>query len=265
MPKRNRSRRCRHRDVAADAAALARSRRKFINGFSIASIAKTGKELWKKVVREEVPHEGVMANEGNYAACSPVTDGQHVYAFFGSRGLYCFDMNGNQLWDKDLGQNAHQAEFWRRMFAGPGGQCADSKLGSRRRFVHRCLRQAYRQRAVAHAAERKTNWGTPLVVNHDGQTQIVVASSGKIRSYDLADGKQIWECGGLTANSIPSPVYSDGIVYLMTGFQGFSLLAIRLGQTGDLTGTDAIAWKYDKDTPYVPSPLCTTANFTSSK
>jgi len=216
---------------------------------------KNGKELWKKVVHEEVPHEGVMANEGNYAACSPVTDGQHVYAFFCSRGLYCFDMNGNPVWDKDLGKMRIKLTFGEGCSPALAGNAlivnwdheGDSFIAAFDKLTGNELWRTPRN--------EKTTWGTPLVVNYQGQTQIVVAASGKIRSYNLADGKQIWECGGLTANSIPSPVYSDGIVYLMTGFQGFSLLAIRLGQTGDLTGTDAIAWKYDKDTPYVPSAL----------
>ena len=93
------------------------------------------------------------------------------------------------------------------------------------------------------------------MVEVDGKPQVIVAATSKIRSYDLATGKVIWECGGLTGNVIPSPVAADGILYAMSGFRGNSLLAIRLGRTGDLTGTDAIVWSYKKNTPYVPSPL----------
>jgi hypothetical protein len=216
---------------------------------------RTGNELWKKVVREEVPHEGVMPNEGNYAACSPVTDGEHVYAFFGSRGLYCFDMQGNLQWDKDLGKMRIKLSF--------GEGCSPALYGNTLvvNWDHEgdSFIAAFDKRSGSELwrtpRNEKTTWATPLLVPFDNQVQVIVAASGKIHSYNLADGKPIWECGGLTANSIPSPVAADGTVYLMTGFQGFSLLAIRLGHTGDLTGTDAIAWKYDKDTPYVPSPL----------
>lgn len=66
---------------------------------------------------------------------------------------------------------------------------------------------------------------------------------------------EIWSCAGQTANAIPSPVTEDGVVYLTSGFRGSALQAIRLGRTGDLTGSDAIIWSHDKGTPYVPSPL----------
>jgi outer membrane protein assembly factor BamB len=216
---------------------------------------QTGQELWKKVVREEVPHEGVMPNEGNYAACSPVTDGEHVYAFFGSRGLYCFDMNGNQKWDKDFGKMRIKLTFGE----GSSPALCDNKLIVNWDHEGDSFIAAFDKRTGDELwrtpRNEKTTWGTPLVVSYQGQTQVIVPSSGKIRSYDLADGKPIWECGGLTANSIPSPVEADGVVYLTTGYQGPVMLAIQLGHTGDLTGTDAIAWKYDKDTPYVSSPL----------
>jgi outer membrane protein assembly factor BamB len=100
-----------------------------------------------------------------------------------------------------------------------------------------------------------TSWATPLIVEHDGKAQIVTDASRKIRCYDLATGKLLWECGGLTANVIPSPVGDSDTVYCMSGFQGNSLLAIKLGRSGDLAGTDAIAWTHKKSTPYVPSPL----------
>jgi outer membrane protein assembly factor BamB len=103
--------------------------------------------------------------------------------------------------------------------------------------------------------DERTSWATPLIVEHQGKTQVITAATRKIRSYDLATGKLIWECGGLTANVIPTPVAGDGMVYPISGFRGNALLAIRLGQTGDLTDTEAIAWKYNKSTPYVPSPL----------
>src|SRR5205814_1270033 len=72
---------------------------------------------------------------------------------------------------------------------------------------------------------------------------------------DLATGKQIWETEGLTVNSIPSAVTAGGIVYATSGYQGSKLLAIRLGGMGDITGTESILWRVDRDTPYVPSPL----------
>jgi outer membrane protein assembly factor BamB len=105
------------------------------------------------------------------------------------------------------------------------------------------------------AREERTTWTTPLIVQHEGKPQVVVCASQRIRSYDLATGEQLWECGGMTANVIPTPVSDFGMVYAISGFRGNSLLAIKLGRSGDLTDSDAIVWKHGKSTPYVPSPL----------
>jgi outer membrane protein assembly factor BamB len=78
----------------------------------------------------------------------------------------------------------------------------------------------------------------------------------KVRSYDAATGNLVWETGGLTMNPIPSPVSADGLVILMAGFRGNALKAIRYADAkGDITGTPAVVWTLDRDTPYVPSPL----------
>jgi len=78
----------------------------------------------------------------------------------------------------------------------------------------------------------------------------------KIRAYDLDTGDVVWESKGVTMNPIPSPIFSDGMVFVTSGFQGSNLKAIRLANAkGDITGTDSIVWALDRDTPYVPSPL----------
>jgi outer membrane protein assembly factor BamB len=84
----------------------------------------------------------------------------------------------------------------------------------------------------------------------------VTSATKLVRSYDLQTGDLLWETGGMTANAIPSPVAADGLVYLTSGFRGNMLLAVRVAEAkGALGGPPAIAWSYDKDTPYVPSPL----------
>jgi len=107
--------------------------------------------------------------------------------------------------------------------------------------------------------EEETTWATPLIVDGGGMAQVLVSGTGRVHSYDLATGKPLWDCEGLTANVIPSPVGGDGLAYLMSGFRGYKLLAVRLDRAaahgGDITGTDAIAWRHTKGTPYVPSPL----------
>jgi outer membrane protein assembly factor BamB len=184
-----------------------------------------------------------------------VTDGKHVYAYFGSRGQHCYDLEGNLKWQKDLGRMQTKLDF------GEGSSPAlfDNTLVIN--WDHEgddfivALDKQTGQELWRQPRDEETSWGTPFVVRHGGQTQVVTAATRKIRSYDLASGKLLWECAGLTTNSIPSPVAVDGIVYLTSGFRGNALLAIRLGRTGDLTGTDAIVWRHNKSTPYVPSPL----------
>ena len=215
----------------------------------------TGKVLWQQVAREEVPHEGVRQNEGTFASSSGVTDGKHVWAYFGSRGLYCYDSKGKLEWSQDLGKMRIAMGF------GEGSSPTlykdmlivnwDNEDGS---FIT-ALDKNTGKTLWKEPREEPTSWSTPLLVDPEGKAQVVVAATGKIRSYDPASGKLNWECGGLTRNVIPSPVADSDMVYCMSGFQGNSLLAIHLGRTGDLTGSDAIAWTHKKSTPYVPSPL----------
>jgi outer membrane protein assembly factor BamB len=215
---------------------------------------QTGKMLWQKIAREETPHEGHHP-DGSFASYSPLTDGQFVFAYFGSRGLHCYDMDGNLKWSQDFGDMRTANGFGEGSSPALHGDIVvvnwdnegDSFIIAVDKITGKALWKTPR-------AER-TSWSTPLIVEHDGKAQAVTAATAKIRSYDLATGKLIWECGGLTRNVIPSPVAGNGLVYCMSGFMGNALFAIRLGRTGDLTGTDAIAWTHKKSTPYVPSPL----------
>ena len=216
---------------------------------------EAGKTLWQQVAREEVPHEGFKSGDGSFASSSGVTDGQHLFAFFGSRGLYCYDLEGKLEWSQDLGKMRIVMGFGEGTSPALFGDTLvvnwDNEAGS---FVIAVDKNTGKQRWKV-AREEKTSWATPLVVEVAGKPQVITAATGKIRGYDLASGAVIWECGGLTRNVIPSPVADQETVYCMSGYSGNSLLAIRLGRTGDLAGTDAIVWSHKKNTPYVPSPL----------
>jgi outer membrane protein assembly factor BamB len=215
----------------------------------------SGKTRWQKVAREEVPHEGYRPADGSYAASSALTDGEHVYAFFGSRGLFCYDLKGNLVWEKDLGKQVTRFGFGEGTTPALHGNtivvmwdhegddfivALDKRTGS----------ELWRQ-----PRSEPTGWSTPLIVEHNGKAQVVTCGTNRVRSYDLATGQQIWETEGLTPNSIPSAVTTGGVVYATSGYQGSKLLAIRLGGMGDLTGTGSVLWRVTRDTPYVPSPL----------
>jgi outer membrane protein assembly factor BamB len=215
---------------------------------------KNGRTLWQQVARQEVPHEGHHA-DNSYASHSPVTDGTCLCAYFGSHGLYCYDLDGKLKWEKDLGKQETRNGFGEgsspALFAGTvvvnWDHEGDDFIVA---FDKETGRELWRK-----PREEHTTWATPLIVEHAGRAQVVTAATDKIRSYDLASGELLWECAGLTTNAIPSPVAANDMVYVTSGFKGNALLAIRLGRTGDLTGTDAIVWSHNKNTPYVPSPL----------
>jgi outer membrane protein assembly factor BamB len=217
---------------------------------------KTGKELWRKIAKTATPHEGHHPQYGSFASNSPVTDGKYVYAFFGSRGIYCYDMAGNPVWQKDF-----NVQMKMRMAFGEG--MAPVLSGDRLILVFDSENDSFMVVLDKNSGkeiwrvtrEEKTNWAAPLVVDYKGRKQIVVSASNKVRSYDFNDGKVIWECGGLGVNTIPQPVRQDDLIFAMSGYQNPKLMAIRLGREGDLTGTDAVVWSQTKGNSYTPSPV----------
>jgi outer membrane protein assembly factor BamB len=215
----------------------------------------TGRTLWTETAREEKPHEGHHQDHG-FASHSAVTDGTHVYAYFGSRGLHCYDLEGKLVWSKSFGQMRTRNAFGEGSSPLLTGDTIVINWDHEGEDFIAALDKKTGEERWRKTRDEPTTWSTPLAVNFDGKTQVVVSATNRIRSYDLATGDQIWECGGMTTNVIPSPVTANGIVYAMSGFRGNSLRAIRLGRTGDLTNNpEAIAWSYGTKTPYVPSPL----------
>ncbi len=214
-----------------------------------------GSVLWQQTARQEMPHEGAHPN-GTWASNSAVTDGVHVYAFFGSRGLYCYDVDGNLKWEKDLGDMTIRLGF---------GEGASPTLAGDKLIVNWdhegqsfivALDKSTGEEIWRRERDELTSWTTPIVVEHDGRHQVITSATNRVRSYDLDTGELIWEGSGVTMNAIPSPVAADGFVYLTSGFMGNALRAIRLDVArGDISRSDAVVWERDRDTPYVPSPL----------
>lgn len=215
----------------------------------------TGKVVWERTAVRAKPHEGTHT-DGTWASASAATDGERVWAFFGSRGIYCLSRDGEPLWQRDLGDMQTRNGFGEGASPVLAGDtlviswdhegddfivALDAKTGTERWRKPRT---------------EITSWSTPLVVEADGKRQVVVNATGKVRAYDLATGAVVWEVGGMTTNAIPSPVAAGGLLYVTSGFRGNALKAIRLaGARGELEGTPAVVWSHDRDTPYVPSPL----------
>lgn len=215
---------------------------------------ENGKERWRKVACEAVPHEG-RHRTNTYASGSPTTDGERLYVSFGSQGLFCFDLHGNRLWEKDLGT----------MRTRYGWGEAVTPVVSHSRLVVNCDQEDQSFITVLDARtgdavwrkdrDEPTTWATPLIVEHDGRRQLIVNGTNRVRSYDLESGEVIWECGGQSVNAIPSPVLSGNLVYCMTGYRTSFAAAIPLTVKGDVTGRGKLVWTHTRGTPYVPSPI----------
>ncbi|MBN1290638.1 MAG: PQQ-like beta-propeller repeat protein [Candidatus Latescibacteria bacterium] len=228
------------------------------NSFSyeVLAINRTdGSLVWRRTARVEPPHEG-RHEDASWASCSPVTDGEYVIASFGSRGFYCYDWKGNLLWEKDFGDlriRFQWGEGSSPTLSGdkliiPWDHDGDSFIVALDKKSGREIWRAKRNDG--------TSWATPLVVDHNGEKQVVASSIRYVRSFDFETGKELWHTRGMTANPIPSPVSANGIVYLMGGYSESILQAVSLDKAqGDAAMSKAIVWDYHQDTPYVPSPL----------
>jgi outer membrane protein assembly factor BamB len=215
---------------------------------------KTGKTVWEKVVKEEIPHEGHHPDHG-FSSHSPVTDGKVVIAYFGSRGLHCFDLAGNVKWSKDLGKMQTKMSFGEGSSPSLHGDTVVVNWDHEGDDFIAAFKRDSGDEIWRQPREEDTSWSTPLIVTIGGKPQVVTTATRRIRSYDLTTGKQLWEHAGLTPNSIPTAVHGDGVVFATSGFRGNALFAIKLGKEGDLTGTDSVLWSHNRQTPYVPSPL----------
>jgi len=215
---------------------------------------KNGEIVWQKTAREELPHEGHQPNN-TYASYSPVTDGKYVWASFGSRGVHCYDMDGNHKWSRDLGKMKTRMAFGEGSSPALAGDALivvmDQEGGS---FIY-VLNKDTGEIIWKKARDEGTMWATPIAVDVNDKTQVITNATNFVRSYDVKTGDIIWQCSGQTASVIPCPVSGFGKVYCMSGFRGSALLAIELGHTGDLSDSNAISWQVKEATPYVPSPL----------
>jgi outer membrane protein assembly factor BamB len=217
---------------------------------------KTGKVVWEKTARETLPHEGAHQQFGTYASSSAFTDGERVYAFFDSFGLYAYDLNGKLLWEKDLGDKKMRNEFGEGQTPVLHGNTIVVQWDHQGPSFIAALDKMTGKELWRTDRQEIDSWGTPLVVEHGGRAQVIAAAMNKVTSYDLATGQVVWQGPGLTMNPIPSTVYENGMVYAVSGFRGNKLHAIQLDEAkGDLTTTTAIKWSLNADTPYVPSPL----------
>ncbi|HWQ03324.1 MAG TPA: PQQ-binding-like beta-propeller repeat protein [Candidatus Nitrosotenuis sp.] len=217
----------------------------------------TGKILW-----ERTAHDGAMYDDrhkkSSYASATPVTDGKLVYAYFGTEGLFAYDFSGKLQWKFNPGKIATVGMGVATSPVLHGNLVilqVDEENGDNSYIVgldKKSGKEAWR-------TSRKgieVSWATPVIVTAaGGRAELVTSGNQFIIAYDPASGKELWRSAGVDSNAIPSPVAGHGMVYVTAGYPKKKVFAIKLGGNADITGTSQIAWKYEKGTAYVPSPI----------
>jgi outer membrane protein assembly factor BamB len=214
----------------------------------------TGRLVWQRTAAERVPHEGHHPTH-SYAAGSPTTDGKYLYVSFGSFGTYCYDFDGKLRWQRDLGRLTTRLGWGEAVTPVLHGDSLLLNWDQEENSALYCLEARTGAIRWKTPREEVSSWNTPLVVDHKGRWQVILNGTNRVRGYDLATGKELWRCGGMTVNAIPSPVAAGGVVFCMAGYRGSAAVALSLDGSGELTGTDKVLWRNDRGTPYVPSPL----------
>jgi outer membrane protein assembly factor BamB len=217
---------------------------------------RSGKVLWEKTAKVVTPHEGYHRTYGSFASNSPVTDGKYVYASFGSNGVYCYDLDGKLIWERDLGVRMKmRLEFGEGTAPTLAGDRLILTFDSEKDSFVVTLDKLTGKELWRARRDEMSSWSTPLVIDFKGRKHAVVSATRKVRSYDLESGSLLWECAGLGANVIPAPVFQKDTIFVMSGFRDPKLMAIRLGKEGDLSGTESILWTQTRGLSYTPSPV----------
>lgn len=215
----------------------------------------TGAVIWRRVAAEMIPAEG-HHGDNNFASASPTTDGKRLYCWFGSAGvLVAYDLNGQLLWRRELGQVKMRRSF---------GEGASPVVHGDRLVINRDNEeQSYVVVLDAESGKEVwrqdrnevSTWMTPLVVEHAGTAQVICSASNYVRSYELKTGDLLWQCSGQVGNVTPSPVSDGERVFCMSGYRGSAAYAIALDAKGDVSESEKVVWQHGRGTPYVPSPL----------
>jgi outer membrane protein assembly factor BamB len=219
--------------------------------------AGSGAILWEKeVFRQDGKASPPIHEKNSHASPTPIVRGERLFVHFGHQGTACLDLKGEILWKNT---NLRYAPVH-----GNGGSpilvedlIVFSCDGFDRRFV-----------AALDVADGKVRWKTDrtletdrgfsfstlLLIEVNGQKQIISPGSGGVTAYDPANGKEIWWVRYNGYSVIPRPVYGHGLVFICTGYDRPSLLAIRADGNGDVTESHVV-WKTNKAAPHAPSPL----------
>lgn len=227
----------------------------------------SGKILWERTAYEGAPREKRHI-KASYANSTPVTDGRYVIAFFGSQGLYAFDMDGRPVWKKDLGvlnAGAYDAPDYE-------WGTASSPIIYRNMVIVQCDTQGESFLLAADIRTGKTlwktpreelpSWGTPTIYQGKSRTEIITNASNFIRGYDPHTGKELWRLGGSSKITAPTPIFSGELIVVASGRRPEApIFVIRAGASGDISlgkgqiSSEHIVWSKQARGSYMPTPL----------
>ena len=212
----------------------------------------TGKMLWQSGVSYREKDESHEANP--HCSASPVTDGERVIAYFGSAGVCCYDLQGRELWHRDLGRQQHEWGYASSpvihgdvcfVYHGPGPGAQLIGLNKKTgeivwKFAEPPAKTAgrgdgFKGREPGYVG----SWSTPLLVKAKGHDELVMSFPTLLAAFDPESGRQLWTCDGLNPLIYASPVYADGLVIAVGGFFG-SAIAVRPGGNGDVTAAQRV-------------------------
>jgi len=209
-----------------------------------------GAKLWETAAPDGRTDRYAHFKNG-HASATPATDGRRIYVSFGGRGLLALDMAGRLQWHTDLGaMDAYHGTagspllykdriiLYQDQNDGSFVAAFDTSTGKQ---VWRTARNA------------NVGWGTPIAVRVIDHDEIIVSSQQSVYAYDPATGQELWRCGGMSYEVIPTPVVGYGMVFCSSGRAG-PTLAIRPGGKGDVTRSH-VAWSTQRGSPFVPSPI----------
>ena len=208
-----------------------------------------GELLWETDAPDD--RAAYVHNKNSPASATVTTDGERVYASFGSRGMLAVDFDGRIAWHRDLGRidNYHGAAGSPLLYRDTVIIYQDQNRGA---FVIALdTRTGETRWRTSRAAS--VGWGTPIAVTVGDHDELIVSSQRHVRSYDPTTGEELWNCGGNLFEVIPTPAVGHGLIFCSSGRAG-PTLAIRPGGQGDVTDTH-VAWKTTRGSPFVPSPL----------
>ncbi|MEM0924987.1 MAG: PQQ-binding-like beta-propeller repeat protein [Planctomycetota bacterium] len=214
-----------------------------------------GQLKWERTAVSTRPYGGTHSTN-NFASASPCTDGELVYAHFGSQGLFCYTMTGQKVWSRtDLGKMTTRGTFGE----GSSPTLAGDKL---------IVPWDHEGPSFLYALDKKTGktiwktnreepscWATPLVIDTSKGQQIVMNGQNYARAYDLATGEELWRCSGQTQRPVASPVFDGERVVVGSGFRGSFMGAFLTGGSGNIQSSGDVAWMIQRDTPDIASLL----------